>query len=482
MTLTVSLAGDLLIDALSAYRISRKLTKLGWAYPPDSSIRHRFRRGVKPRRLSDGIFVFATVILISVLELTLEFSSGAELIWTEKSVTLRMARKAANLSVVLQGGPNYISRIREALQRVENTCFNIKEAWYYPVSLNLSSSNEFNGLGQAVICPKNYSEPTSANEDLMRHSFAASEILTTKLWNASQLRCGRDVGSTEVTVPLTEAKDEDIGAPHKFSFVAVNFRRQAPDKGSETPLTAKSDYIAKPTAFYTARFTLESNNTLECLLKMKWVKSEPEDDGVREIVGIEVCLVPVAENRSVLALYDDIENGEGHQLVMSVALDGVRSFHDMKVLPALPLMVGQNNGEHTYRELATMTIMSSQMFQRINTDGFHDEQHIVADESKIAPTLNEWGLGLYVAGLVVIVFARSLIRRKDLQGKGNLGTAKGVAEHWMLMIEDIDDNRNRTGRVVFVSKPDDEAKSNRVSVERETELRNSHQDFGDIIV
>ncbi|KAI0563989.1 hypothetical protein FGB62_31g04 [Gracilaria domingensis] len=478
MSLTISLAADILLDTISGYATAKTLIRRGWAHPEDSSLRLRFRRGVRLRRTNSGVTVFLAVISISIFEMALEFSTGAKSMWIRRTDIVRISKQASNVSSLLQSDPNYILKMRYALERVENTCYNVDQSWYFPVVFNMTNSTDFHGLGKAALCPSNFSDENYVEDDLQSSSFLARDVAALKIWNASELRVGRDAFQSEETFPFKELSDVRIGPTQNFSFVAVNFNRTFMVEGSNRALSGKSKK-KRPRALHVANYTVESGWTFECLVKVKWKKKE--ESGVVKVKQAfpEVCLVPIADGRVVLALFDDVENAKQFQLIMSVALRNVRSFHDLNVLRYLPWMVGTNNGLHTYREIGILTILSGRMVEKISIDGYQDVRIEVGSENITVPTLTVWGIVLLVVGTILLAVAKVILSRsrRKLKFKGNLGTARGVAEQWLERREEFEDTERGKGPVVFVLDGHDETFPAPLSVRRANDLRRTIDDF-----
>ncbi|KAI0559798.1 hypothetical protein FGB62_137g29 [Gracilaria domingensis] len=369
-------------------------------------------------------------------------------------------------------------KMRFALERVENTCYSVDRKWYHPVIFNMTNSTEFHGLGKAALCPSNFSDPQHVEDDLEKSSFLASDVAGTNIWNASELRVGRDVEQTEETFPLTEIGDLSIGSSQNYSFLAVNFDRDSLVEGSWKALSGRSNE-KKPRAFHTASFTVGNGTTLECLMIVRWQKDEETGELEMGNFTPEVCLVPIANNRVVLGLFDDIEAGNGFQLVMSVAVDSVQSFKDLRILRFLPWMVGQNNGMHTYRELGILAVLSGRMIENISVDGYHSLRIEVGIENITVPTLNVWGIVLLFCGTLFFLIAKFVLgrSRKRMNLKGDLGTVRGIAEHWLQYNEGLEDLNREMGRVVLVLEDGSETMPGIVNVKREFDVRRKVESF-----
>lgn len=443
MTLTVSYAADILLDALHAYRTAKNLKDKGWAKPISSRHGFRLRRNLSFTRSGGSAIVVLCAILVTILEITVEFSTGAEVVWIENGIRIRVANQAASLEDLLKTDPRYIFRLKGALQRVENTCFDIERKWYHPVIMNLSSTSDFEALGGAAKCFQNYSKPIDARPMISEARFNASEFTRMKFWPRNETRVGRDVEYIEVVNALNST-DVTIGANEYYSFLAVNFSDPQIVEGSERRLTDHVMYTRTSEALYTLKYTVPNGEQIECLAKQKSKKRK------KKSYILEVCLLPLSENRTVVGLFDDYEGTDDHQLVMSVAFEGKRSFHDLNILKAMPWMLGTNNGMHTYREIAVLMVLCGLMLEGVGTDGFHELNALTGVENTTAPTLSVWGIVLLSVGTVALLLG-SVVLRKLKSGipiQGDLATAEGVALHWLAQLNGICDS-SRTEKPIF---------------------------------
>ncbi|KAI0557416.1 hypothetical protein FGB62_305g03 [Gracilaria domingensis] len=388
--------------------------------------------------------------------MALEFSADADTIWIERTGTFRMSNQLVDVNGIERYSSVYIRSMRKALQRVEGSCFNIDGEWYSPTIFNLTSSGEFQAWGRAAWCLQNYTTPVNASRDLQQCGFRAADVVETKLWNSAELRVGRDeVDAEEVYVPLSNVSDVRIGVKEYYSNLAVNFSEEGIVDGSLRRLSA-NDSHREPVALFTANYNVSNGATLECLVLIEWkvVWVDGEDSGEREQTAphAEACLVPVEGDRMLLALVDHVETSEQLQLIMSVALEGVRTFRDLNVLRALPWMVGSNDGIHTYRELGALAVLSRKMVGEIASDGYRDVDLTYGVEMVTVPTISVWGLGLLGAGLALMGGAKVVMSRlrRGMKIRGNLGTARGVAEHWLWQEEELNDIVDGKGDVVLV--------------------------------
>lgn len=434
MALTVSYASDVLLDALHTYRTARSLKQKGWAKPLSSSPYSRIRRGPRISRVTESAVLIMTAVLLTILEMAVEFSTGAEIVWIEKSTSLRVANRVTSLETLRNTDPRYMLRLRGALQRVENTCFSIEQKWFHPVVLNMSSASDFQALGHVAKCYENYTASIDATATIHESRFNASEFATMQYWPSDEIRIGRDVGNTDVMIGLNATADEVIGANEYYSFLAVNFTNPQEVEGSERRLTDHFTNGAKELGIYTLNYTVRNGQQIECLVK-RWTKKQ------RKKHILEVCLLPLSNNRTALGLFDDYEDTKDYQLVLSVAFDGQRSFHDPEILKAMPWMLGTNNGMHSYRELAILVILCGLMLEGIGTEGFRTLEVTEGVRSITAPTLTIWGIVLLLAGTVAILIASLVLRRlkSGIGIRGDLATADGVASHWLAQLNELYD-------------------------------------------
>ncbi|KAI0557527.1 hypothetical protein FGB62_292g013 [Gracilaria domingensis] len=393
------------------------------------------------------------MLATAVLEMALDFSSGATSIWTTRTDTFRLSRQASSLTQLSQATPGYIVKMRGALQRVEGTCFSVAERWYSPVTFNLTNSAHSFASGRGARCFRNRSTQIKVNEALEESSFRAADLEKLNIWNQSELYVGRDSHSEEVTVPHQEVGDVRIGALEEYSFLAGNINQDDRIEGSERQLTGNSTH-KNPWAHYTALYRTETGKKIECLAAVNWVRDEETEEWDRNFI-LQTCLVPIAENKAVLGLYnDDVTGTRGEQqIVMLAALKGV-TFHDLHVMRAVPFLLGRNNRMHTIRELGILAVLCTRMITAINTDGLTDMDVELDDEFVTVPTWSTWGIVLLVVSVVVIlsmkVVTDGLTRR--LRVRWNLLTAKGIAKYWLWSEEKFEDIPDRKGRVVLVNK------------------------------
>ncbi|KAI0562381.1 hypothetical protein FGB62_61g02 [Gracilaria domingensis] len=472
LSLTVSCAADILLETFYALHAARQLLK-GRCVRPESLARLRVRRGINLRRAFGGVHLFGIVVVASGLEIALELSADAETIWMEQTGTFRMSKNLLDVNEIHQYSSVYISSMRKALQRVEGSCFDIADGWYSPTILNLTSSIEFQAWGRAAWCLRNYTTPLDAMEDLQQSGFRAVDVEATGLWNSSELRFGRDeVDASEIYVPFSEASDVRIGVHEYYSNLAVNFSQEGIIDGSLRRMSG-NDSRKEPSALFTANYSVPNGQTIECLVTIEWkiVWVDNKDSGQLEESPphVEVCLVPIEGDRMVLALNDHIEASQELQLVMSVALEGVKTFRDLNVLRALPWMVGDNDGIHTYRELGVLAVLSHKMIKAIGRDGYSDVELTYGVERVTVPTIKVWGIVLFAAGLILMVGAGIIMNtlRKRLKIKGNLASARGIAEHWLWQQEDLRNVNNARGEVVLAADSWTSDGWTRVGVKRE---------------
>ncbi|KAI0559376.1 hypothetical protein FGB62_154g120 [Gracilaria domingensis] len=406
--------------------------------------------------------------------MALEFSTGAESVWTSRIETLRVSRNASDVTALLREGPNYILRMQNALQRVENICYDTEEMWYFPILFNMTSENQHQKLGKAARCYKNYSTPIDAKKFLRKSGFSANDVAGTMMWSDSQLFIGHDENEDEVTVPYTTAKDVRIGSLEFYSFLAAEFKgNKRPLNGSERALSGISSSKRTPIALYTAQYRVARGKSIECLVRMKWRKEKKTDVLKRQPPEVDVCLIPISGNRGVLGYFSR------NQLVMSVALDRASSFHDLKVLRATPWVIGGISGLYTFRELAILTIISRQMVQAINMDGYEDVKLEVGDKHLTVPTWTVWGILLFAFCLLVLVLAKASVTllRRQLKVRGNLGTARGVAEHWLLRNEESEPDFVSGGGVILVADNGLEDGWTGVTVKRDLGLKQTRESW-----
>ncbi|KAI0557412.1 hypothetical protein FGB62_305g02 [Gracilaria domingensis] len=450
LSLTISCVADDLIHIVYAYRTSRKLLGAGRVRPADSFLRFRHKRDITNFRKSfGGISVFATVLAVLSLEMALEFSTGAESVWTERTETFRMSNHLSNASEFIQHSPVYMTKMRLPLERVEDVCYSIRNSWYSPTIFNFTNVP---GERKGVWCLQNRTTHIDATEDLERSSFRAADVVEMNIWNPDELSVGRDEIDAEVYVPFSEAPDSRIGVREHYSHLAVNFSRKNVIEESKVRLTANNTF-RNPMAIFTVNYRVSNDNVIECLCKVVWKPDKTTGLRTQRPPWVEACLVPISEEDAVLARNSPRANGDGHQLVMSVALQGVSTFRDLNVLRALPWMVGKNDGIHTYRELGALALLSQKMIQGISGDGYRDLQLSYGVESITVPTWDLWGVVLFGVGLILMAgirIAMSRLRRR-LKVKGNLATARGVATHWLWQEEDFKDINDAKGEVVLVT-------------------------------
>ncbi|KAI0557523.1 hypothetical protein FGB62_292g05 [Gracilaria domingensis] len=361
-----------------------------------------------------------------------------------------MSRQASTISHVRQSSPEYITRMRNALERVEGTCYSIDGEWYSPVLFNMTDSTNFFATGRAAWCLQNFTQRIYATEVLEQSSFHVADVL--HLWNDSQLRIGRDAEESEETLPYQETWDVKVGVREKYSFLAVNFSINGLVEGSIRSLTGNSTHES-PRVLVTANYTTESGETFECLAHSKYIQDEETGTWKRTNPFIEVCLIPISNERMVLGLFDDYDGADDvFQLVMTVALKEVQSFHDLNSLRAVPWMVGSNRGFHTYRELGTLAILCNRMITQICTAGFGDVSLEFGDRLATVPTWSNWGMLLLGISMLVIVSLNLVMSRlqRSLKLRGNLATANGVAEHWIRQERDFEEFNSRQ-RVCLVA-------------------------------
>ncbi|KAI0558775.1 hypothetical protein FGB62_187g22 [Gracilaria domingensis] len=455
LSLTASVAGDALFDAVHAYNMSGKLLRRGYVYPSDVPLRMRVRRGIKYVSLRERWLLVSVIIAVG-FEMSLEFSTGAESAWTTRSDTFLMSRQPSSMEQVYQSGQEYIKRMSSILERVEGTCYNIREEWYSPVMFNMTNSSSFFGTRRAAWCLQNYTQKISVTKPLYQSAFQVSDVVQMNLWNASQLRVGGHVENSEESVPLEQVDDVRVGVHEKYSYLAVNFSNDGHVKGSTRALSGNSTHD-NPKAYFTANYRTETNLTIECLGFGSYFNKRTGEPWPVINPWIEVCLVPSSDGRMILGMFDDIDGVEKEfQLVMSVALEGVKSFHDLKVLRALPWMVVQNKGRHTYRELGVLAALCFHMITGIATAGFREIEVEFGDKAVTVPTWSIWGMVLLAVGVCMILAAAGLLHgeRLKLNVMGNLATANGVAEHWLKKHEHFEEFGDK-GRVFLVKKPNE---------------------------
>ncbi|PXF49644.1 hypothetical protein BWQ96_00522 [Gracilariopsis chorda] len=435
MTITVSYASDVLLDALHSYRTAKSLKDRGWAKPVSSAPYFRLRRNLRFTRSTGSAIVIISAIVVTVLEMSVEFSTGAEIVWIEKSTRLRVANQVSSLDALLKTDPRYIFRLRGALQRVENTCYSVERKWYHPVVVNMSSATDFQALGHVAKCFQNYTTPIDATPLITEAMFNASEFTSMGYWPMNETRMGRDVDYAEVMSTLDAKKDVSIGANEYYSFLAVNFTRPKKVEGTERPITGNVTYVVTTESLITLNYTVPSGEQIECLVKCKERKQKKK-------YILEACLLPLSKNRTVVGLFDDYEDTPDYQLVMSVALEGRRSFHDLGILKAMPWMIGTNIGTHSYREVAILVALCGGMLEGIGSDGFRDVDVVEGIRNTTAPTLTVWGVLLLSVGTVIIVVGSLVLRRlkSNLAIRGDLATAEGVASHWLAQMNEVYDS------------------------------------------
>ncbi|KAI0560643.1 hypothetical protein FGB62_105g07 [Gracilaria domingensis] len=203
-----------IFDTVHAYDASTKLLQDGYVYPSPVLPRLRVRRGIKLVACRER-WLLVTVLTVIGLEMALEFSTGAESTWTTRSDTFRMCERASTMEQVYRGGMEYIKRMSSVLERVEGTCYSIKEEWYSPVTFNMTNSSTFFATGRAAWCLQNYTQRISATEHVEQSSFQASEVIRMNLWNASQLRVGGHLEYSEAAVPFEQVGHVRVGAHEK---------------------------------------------------------------------------------------------------------------------------------------------------------------------------------------------------------------------------------------------------------------------------
>ncbi|PXF41190.1 hypothetical protein BWQ96_09084 [Gracilariopsis chorda] len=436
MTLTVSYASDVLLDALHAYRTAKSLKEKGWTKPVSSAPYFRLQRNLRITRSTGSAIVVLSAIAVTVLEMSVEFSTGAEIVWIEKSTRLRVGNQVTDLEELQKTDPRYLLRLRGALQRVENTCYNVERKWYHPTVVNMSTETDFQALGHVVKCYQNYSTPIDVTPIISEAKFNASEFTSMGYWPRNETRMGRDVDYTEVMSSLDASADVPIGANEYYSFLAVNFTDPQEVEGSERQLTAHHTYSTTTRGIYTLNYTVPNGEQIECLVQ----QINKKQKNTKYI--LEVCLLPLSNNRTALGLFDDYEDTDDYQLVMSVALEGRRSFHDLDILKAMPWMLGTNNGMHSYREIAILIVLCGCMLEGIGTDGFRDVHVVEGIRNITAPTLTVWGILLLSVGTVIIVVVSLVLRRlkSGLAIRGDLATAEGVASHWLAQMNEVYDS------------------------------------------
>ncbi|PXF41192.1 hypothetical protein BWQ96_09086 [Gracilariopsis chorda] len=436
IALTVSYASDVLLDALHAYRTAKSLKEKGWAKPVSSAPYFRMRRNLRITRSTGSVIVVLCTIFVSVLEMAVEFSTGAEVVWIEKSTRLRVANQVTSLEELLKTDPRYLFRLRSALQRVENTCYNVEMKWYHPVVLNMSSATDFQALGYAVKCYQNYSTPMDVTPIISEAKFNASEFTSMGYWPRNETRMGREVECKKVMSTLDATTDAPIGANEYYSFLAVSFTDPQEVEGSERQLTAHHTYSTTTRGIYTLNYTVPNGEQIECLVQQINKKQKNTK------YTLEACLLPLSNNRTVLGLFNDDEDNPDYQLVMSVAVEGRRSFHDLDILKAMPWMLGTNNGMHSYKEIAILIVLCGGMLEGIGSDGFRDVDVVEGIRNTTAPTLTVWGILLLSVGTVIIVVGSLVLRRlkSNLAIRGDLASAEGVASHWLAQMNEVYDS------------------------------------------
>ncbi|KAI0560645.1 hypothetical protein FGB62_105g04 [Gracilaria domingensis] len=365
------------------HHASRALVKKGRYFPTHTSAPLSISR-------SNGFnaSLFGTVVIAATLEMALDFSTGATTIWTTSTQTFRISSQVSNVSQFASRPPGFLAEARHALQRVEGTCYHMYDHWYSPVSFNMSNSAEFFNLADAALCPQNRSKRVNASSLITQSSFRAAHILETNIWNRTELKIGRDTHSKEEKVAYEQVGDVNIGALEKYSFVAANISDSDLIPGSERALTGNNSYES-PRALQTARYCTSSGASLECFVGVNWKRDEDTGEWAGKEVSLHACLVPIVDNRSVLAFYDDVTGGDGEgALVMLVALQGVSTFRDLRVLKAMPFLRGRNNRMHTNRELAILAVLCAAMITAFATDGLQDVRLQVDGELVTVPTWN----------------------------------------------------------------------------------------------
>ncbi|KAI0562378.1 hypothetical protein FGB62_61g01 [Gracilaria domingensis] len=345
--------------------------------------------------------------------------------------------------------PVYMTKMRLPLERVEDMCYSIRDSWYSPTIFNFTTDASSR---KGVWCLQNRTRRIDATKDLEQSSFWAADVVKMNIWNPRELSVGRDEIDAEVYVPLAEAPDSRIGVRETYSHLAVNFSRKNVIEGSNRRLTANTTFKS-PSAIFTVNYSASNDKVIECIGKTKW-----KSDRITGLLDegsfwVEACLVPIGKNHVVLARNAPRSSGHGHQLVMSVALEGVKEFRDLNVLRALPWMIGRNDGMHTYRELGVLAVLSQKMIEAIGKDGYSEVELAYGVESITVPTIKAWGLVLFGVGLIFMVSIRIAMSRlrKRLKIKGNLTSARGIAEHWLWQQEELEDVNNARGEVVLVA-------------------------------
>ncbi|KAI0558774.1 hypothetical protein FGB62_187g23 [Gracilaria domingensis] len=472
-SLTIGCSADIVVNTLVRQNASRTLLKKGRYCPAYSPLRLCTSR-------SNGcpLSLFATVFIAAALEIALDYSTGATSIPTTSTQTFLVSKQVSNVSqLIAHANSDYIVQLRHALQRVEGTCFNIYDQWYSPVFFNVSGSVDFYNLGEAALCPQNMSRKIDASSLIEQSSFSAAHILQTNIWNRSQLAIGRDTHSEEDRVAFDQVGDVEIGALEKYSFIAVNFSHHETISGSEKPLTGNTSGN-NPWAWETVLYRTSSGVPLECLTAANWIRNKQTGEWNGKTITLYACLVPITGNRSVLALYDEVTGKEGERsLVMSVALEGVTTFHDLRVLKAMVFLHGRNNRMHTNRELAILTVLCSRMIMALSMEGLQNVRMEVDGDLVTVPTWTLWGIVLFFAGLVALISLKVAATRlgRDIKLRGDLVSAKGIAEHWRSQEERCGGACEGYGRVVLVAKKVRDADWAVVGVQRGQTKRNDAQ-------
>lgn len=466
MSLTVSTVADLLLLEMQSYRTTAKLVKRGWVKPPQS-FHIRSHRGIRFKSPTASIILSFSVIVIWLLEIALEFSTGATTIWELRHETFRMANQANNVPSLLNNSRNMILRMRSALDRVENLCYSTENLWYHHVTFNLTGSDVERGVGRAAKCFQNYSEPYYASGILHESGFRIGELVDQGIWNKTEFRIGRDVDGAEVAYPLIHTEAERVGPLEEYSFLAVSMSfEDSIQMSSVKNITAANKTGKKLHTFATAKFIITSGKSFDCLVRMDYDIRKPNLGWV--LGDTDVCLIPISNGKTVLALGDDDENG-GYQLVMSIAIEGLNEVFDLNALRMFPWMVGKNTGDHTYREIAILTTMCRFMVKGINISGYRDVSFDVAVRNVAVPTITLWGILLLVTSTAFIVILRSIIKRKRecFKIQGNLGTAKGIAFHWLSWSEKLHNIGNKNidiENIVLVLESDEMSKDYEINV------------------
>eukprot|EP00178_Gracilaria_changii_P010958 TRINITY_DN31646_c0_g3_i1.p1 TRINITY_DN31646_c0_g3~~TRINITY_DN31646_c0_g3_i1.p1 ORF type:complete len:498 (+),score=57.29 TRINITY_DN31646_c0_g3_i1:198-1691(+) len=448
-SLTIGCLVDIVLHAFMCHYASRALLKKGRysLAPPHTSFRTYRYHG-------SHFLTFIIICIAAALEMALDFSTGATTIQTTSIQTFRISTKVSNVTQLSNASSDYISQLRHALQRVEGACFNIPQRWYSPVSFNLTHSFEFSKMADAALCPQNRSIKVNATSIIAQSSFRASHILHTNIWNRSELMVGRDTQSEEQRLPYDQVGDVTIGALHQYNFMVANFSGYELVPGSERPITGNTSHQS-PWAKVTARFRIHGVSAVECLMSVKSKRDEQTSEWIGRDIFVQACLVPITENRSVLAKYDEDVGTQGESsLIMLVALRGATTFHDLRVLKAIPFLFRSGNRMHSLSELSVLAVLCSEMITALSTDGLQNVRMVVDGELVTVPTWSVWGIVLFFVGVAMLVVLKVAVAKltSKLKVRGNVVTAKGIAEHWLLQNENSERVHGRVGRVVLVPK------------------------------